>query len=96
MNNTTVTKLKDTEIDDIKNLQSKFQETRLKFGDLQIYKLQLDSAVSEFIANEKKLKEEWEVLQKNEKELLAKILGTYGEGSISLSDGTFIPNTKKT
>ena len=95
MNDTNVTKLKDTEIHDIKSLQSKFQDIRLKLGDQQIEKMALDDAVASYIAKDKSLKEEFVSLQSLEKNLIDKILSIYGEGNISLSDGTFISTSKK-
>jgi hypothetical protein len=84
-------KLPDNEIAEIKMLQSKFQESIYKLGSLQVEKLELDRLVTEFIEKEKKLKEEWASLQKLERSLLDKIVKTYGEGSLNMSDGTFAP-----
>lgn len=84
-------KLPDNEIAEIKMLQSKFQESIYKLGSLQVEKLELDRLVTEFIEKEKKLKEEWASLQKLERSLLDKIVKTYGEGSLNMSDGTFTP-----
>ena len=95
MNNQTVTKLKDTEIKEISDLQSKFQTIRLKLGDQQIEKMALDDAVASYIAKDKSLKEEFISLQSLEKNLIDKILNIYGEGNLSLSDGTFISTSKK-
>ena len=94
MNNQTVTKLKDTEIKEISDLQSKFQTIRLKLGDQQIEKMALDDAVASYIAKDKSLKEEFVSLQSLEKNLIDKILNIYGEGNLSLSDGTFISTSK--
>ena len=96
MNNQTVTKLKDTEIKEISDLQSKFQNIRLKLGDQQIEKMALDDAVASYIAKDKSLKEEFVSLQLEEKKLIDKILSVYGEGNISLSDGTFVSTGKST
>jgi predicted nuclease with TOPRIM domain len=94
MNEQTVTKLKDTEIKEISDLQSKFQTIRLKLGDQQIEKMALDDAVASYIAKDKSLKEEFVSLQSLEKNLIDKILNIYGEGNLSLSDGTFISTSK--
>jgi predicted nuclease with TOPRIM domain len=94
MNEQTVTKLKDTEIKEISDLQSKFQNIRLKLGDQQIEKMALDDAVASYIAKDKSLKEEFVSLQSLEKNLIDKILNIYGEGNLSLSDGTFISTSK--
>lgn len=84
-------KLPDNEIAEIKMLQNKFQENIYKLGNLQIEKMELDRLVNDFIEKEKKLKEEWASLQKLEQSLLDKIIKTYGEGNLNMSDGTFIP-----
>ena len=79
-----VTKLKDSELTEIKDLQSKFQTIRLKLGDLQIEKMALDNAVSSYVAKDKLLKEEWATLQKSEKEVLDKILSYMEKKYISV------------
>jgi predicted nuclease with TOPRIM domain len=72
-------------------LQGRFQETIFKLGNLQVEKMQLDAAVTEFVDKEKKLKEEWSSLQKLEEGLLDKIIKTYGTGNLNMTDGTFTP-----
>ena len=78
-------------LNEIKLLQSKFQESIYKLGNLQIEKMELDRLVTEFVEKEKKLKEEWVSLQNLEKSLLDKIVHKYGTGNLNMSDGTFIP-----
>jgi len=72
-------------------LQTKFQESIFKLGNLQIEKMELDRLVNEFVDKEKKLKEEWISLQNLEKTLLDKIVKTYGVGNLNMADGTFTP-----
>ncbi len=85
------TKITDGELAEIKMLQSKFQESIFKLGNLQVEKMQLDAAVTAFVEREKKLKEEWLSLQKLEQDLLDKIIKTYGEVNLNMTDGTFTP-----
>lgn len=80
------------ELTEIKLLQSKFQESIYKLGNLQIEKMELDRLVTEFVEKEKKLKDEWTSLQKLEQGLLDKIVQKYGEGNLNMTDGTFIPS----
>jgi len=87
-------KLKDSEINEIKQLQSNIQTTLLKLGTLQIEKMDLDVALENYTNTSKNIKDEWRTLQQTEKELLNKILSNYGEGSLSLVDGTFTPSPK--
>jgi predicted nuclease with TOPRIM domain len=91
MNDTNKIKLAENDLAEIKMLQSKFQESIYKLGSLQIEKMELDRLVTEFIDKEKRLKEEWASLQKLEQSLLDKIVKTYGEGNLNMSDGTFTP-----
>ena len=88
MSNQTI-KIKEDELAEIKMLQSKFQESIYKLGNLYIEKMQLDGAVNEFVEREKKLKDEWTSLQKLEQSLLDKIVKTYGEGNLNMNDGIF-------
>ncbi len=84
-------KIKDDELAEIKMLQSKFQESIYRLGNLQVEKMELDRRVDEFVETEKKLKEEWLSLHKLEQSLLDKILKNYGEGNLNMNDGTFNP-----
>lgn len=85
-----IKKLTDAEFSEIKMLQGKFQESIFKLGNLQVEKMELDRLVTQFVENEKKLKEEWQTLQKLERSLLDKIIEKYGEGNLNMVDGTFV------
>jgi len=76
---------------EIKMLQGKFQELHGQFGNLGIEKMELDRLVTEFVEREKKLKEEWVTLKKLDEGLRDKMVATYGEGSLDMGNGTFIP-----
>ena len=83
-------KITEAELAEIKMFQSKYQESIIKLGNLQVEKMELDRLVSEFVEKEKVLKEEWASLQKLERGLLDKIVQTYGEGNLNMNDGTFV------
>ena len=91
-------KITEAELSEIRMLQGKFQESIFKLGNLQIEKMELDRMVTEFVEKEKTLKDEWNSLQKLEQGLLDKIVKTYGEGNLNMTDGTFSPtaSTEKT
>lgn len=82
-------KIKDEELAELKLLHTKFQESIYKLGTHQIEKMELDRRVAEFIESEKKLKDEWLNLQKMDKDLLDKIIDSYGNGNLNIIDGTF-------
>jgi len=87
-----IKKITEAEFAEIKMLQAKFQEGVFKLGNLQVEKMELDQLVTNFIEKEKKLKEEWSSLQKLERDLLDKIVKTYGEGNLNMADGSFTPS----
>ena len=87
-------KITESELAEIRMLQSKFQEGIFKFGNLKVEKLELDKLNANYLEKEKKLEEEWASLQKLEQGLLDKIVQTYGEGNLSLETGTFVPTKK--
>ena len=95
MENVTLNKITDSELAEIKMLRGKFQEMILKFGNLQIDKMHLDKMVSDFVDNEKKLKEEWENIQKLEESLMDKISQKYGDMDLNLVDGSLTPHSIK-
>ncbi len=84
-------KIDDASFSEVKMLQGKFQELIFKMGNLQVEKIELDRLVTNFVENEKKLKEEWVSLQTLEQGLLDKIVKTYGTGNLNMADGTFTP-----
>ena len=84
-------KITESDLAEIKMLQGKFQQIIYNLGTLGVEKIELDRRVTEFVENEKKLKEEWVSLQKMEQGLLDKIVKTYGEGNLNMTDGTFTP-----
>ena len=86
-----IQKITESELAEIKMLQSKFQETIFKLGNLQVEKMELDRLVTGYIDREKSLKEEWVSIQKMEQTLLDKIMKNHGEGNLNNTDGTFTP-----
>ena len=86
-----IKKISESELAEVKMLQSKFQESIFKLGNLQVEKMDLDRLVNEFVEKEKQLKEEWISLQKLEQGILDKIIKVYGTGNLNMTDGTFMP-----
>ena len=86
-------KMTDGEIAEIKLLQEKFQQKLVQLGQLNIQKIQTERAITD---QENKLKDEWELLQKMEDELIQVLLKKYGEGQLDVVNGTFIQEKKAT
>ena len=82
------------ELDTLKNIQLSFQENIMSFGQLYLDKMTLDEKIKELSRVELDLRSKYEKIQKDEDEWLNSITTKYGEGSLNLKDGTFIPNPK--
>lgn len=82
------------ELDGLAKLQAKYQEKTFMFGQLYLDKLSLDERQKQIAEAESNLKNEFLAVQKEEEVWLNNITSKYGEGSLSLKDGTFIPSKK--
>lgn len=82
------------ELESLNKIQSKYQESTFRFGQLYLDKLNLDEKFKQLTELESNLKTGFLETQKEEEAWLNSITAKYGEGSLSLKDGTFIPNKK--
>jgi hypothetical protein len=82
------------ELDSLAKIQSKYQETTFRLGQLYLDKLSLDEKFKQLTESETSLKNAFMENQKEEETWLNGITTKYGEGSLSLKDGTFIPAKK--
>ena len=82
------------ELDGLGKIQSKYQENTYRFGQLYLDKLDLDEKFKQLTEAEASLKNNFLEIQKEEETWLNSITAKYGEGSLSLKDGTFIPTKK--
>ena len=89
MNN--VIKFTNEEMDSIRKLQQSYQEKVIVFGQLNIERISIEQAIKELNEAENKLREEYLQLQTDETKLLSDLSSKYGDGNLSLKDGTFTP-----
>ena len=82
-------KMNDNELAEVRMLQEKFQQKIFQLGRIEV-------AFRDLANQKNKALEEWTNLQKMESELMDKLLKKYGEGSLDLNAGTFIPEQKPT
>lgn len=82
------------ELSEIKSLQERIQEKIFEFGRFHLERRNLVKFVKEFEEREAKVEEEFNNLQNMEMSLLERLTQKYGEGQLSLSDGTFIPSSQ--
>ena len=84
-------KFTEEELEKIKVIRDKFEITIYQFGQLYIERLSVEGKIAELNKFEASLREEQLKLQKKEEELLNEIVNKYGEGSVSIETGEFIP-----
>lgn len=87
-------KLKQEELDSLKKIQSKYQEKIYLFGQFYLERVALDEKIKQLSEAETKARDEYLAVQKEEQEWVNKIAESYGDGNLSLADGTFTPNSK--
>jgi len=84
-------KFTEQEIAEIRMLQGKFQEKQFEFGRFHLERMHLLKLVKELEDQERKAEEEFGQIQGMETSLLERLTQKYGEGSLDLSNGMFIP-----
>jgi hypothetical protein len=87
-------KMTDSELAEIRVLQEKIQSTVFRLGQTALQKFQAKNGLKNAEESEVKLEGEWIGLQKEENQLIDKLLTKYGEGSLDLQAGTFISEKK--
>ncbi len=89
MNEQNSTKLTDDELLKFKEISGTYQETIMEFGQLHVDKLEIDKAVEKLREREERLIKLFDDTKIAEKNHIDSILKKYGEGNLSLKDGTF-------
>ena len=84
-------KFTDQELAEIRMLQGKFQDKVFEFGKFRLERMHLLKLVKELEDRETKAEEEYGQIQSMETSLLEKLTQKYGEGSLDLSSGAFVP-----
>jgi len=87
-------KLKNEEIESLKKIQAKYQDKIFQFGQFYLERVALDERIKQLADAEAKVREEYVAIQKEEQDWVNKIAETYGDGNLSLADGTFVPAKK--
>lgn len=95
MSNTSPIKLTEDELQKFKEISATYNQVLMKFGELHIEKIGLNKAVELLRTKEDDLTKLFEDTQVAEKTHIDAILSKYGEGNLSLSDGTFTPTESK-
>lgn len=84
-------KLQETEMQSLQIIQSRYQEKVFQFGQFYLERIALDEKIKNLADAENKAKEEFAVIQQDEQKWMNDIANKYGDGNLSLKDGTFTP-----
>lgn len=84
-------KLTEDEIGRINSLSEEYRSFVFKCGEVHLQIAEAKSLLQELESREKSILSNIETLKNKEKDLINSILAKYGEGTISIKDGIFIP-----
>lgn len=90
MDNKTV-KLSDGEMNSLREIQNKINTKLWEFGQLYIERLALDEKFKLLTDAETKLRNDYASIQQEEQKWIDSISDKYGNGNLSIKDGTFTP-----
>jgi hypothetical protein len=91
-----VIKFTQEEMDEVFTLQQDYNEVLLTIGKIELERMSLQKRMKDIEeAKEKLTTEKFGEFEVREKLFLEKITTKYGEGSLSLKDGTFTPAESK-
>lgn len=89
-----VIKFTESEMQQIAQLQGKYQQKIFELGQLELARIDLDQQQADLANAKQKLLGEWSGVQKEENDILQQLSQKYGDGVLSLKDGTFKPAAK--
>ena len=84
-----VIKFTDEELQSIAKLQADYQQSIFALGQIDLEKTNAEQQLKILTEQREKVFENWKNLQKQESDLLNSLSQKYGEGTLSLKDGTF-------
>lgn len=84
-------KLQDSELQALQTIQTRYQEKVFQFGQFYLERIALDEKIKTLSDAEAKAKEEFVEIQQAEQNWMNEIASKYGDGSLSIKDGTFTP-----
>jgi methyl coenzyme M reductase subunit D len=86
-------KITQEEQDFIKKLQEKYSELTVKIGQVNMEMHDLENTLNELKALEKDLLDQYIQSREDERTFINSLSDKYGEGSLNLETGEFIPNS---
>jgi len=84
-------KISTDELQEFNTLKSEIQKNIFEFGELYLQKMELDSLYKELSDKELELRKKTSTFKQREVDLMNNVLKKYGEGSLNIDTGVFIP-----
>ena len=84
-------KFTEEELQGLQSLQTGYQEKQTLLGQLAVQKILLDQQSDALEARKTEVEQEYEVVQQQERDLVAKLNEKYGPGSLNPETGVFTP-----
>lgn len=85
-------KFSEEELTKVKSISSGLEECILKYGQLHLEKKRLEESFNALAKYEEEINQLYYTTKKEEESFLSDITKKYGEGSLDLNSGEFIPN----
>ena len=85
------TKFTDEELQELRDLQTNYQQKVFDFGNLRVEKMLLVKRQADLEDREVEAEEGWSGVQEQEKELVQKLTDKYGPGQLDPTTGAFTP-----
>ena len=89
------TKFSEEEMKKIKSVQNSYMGVQQAFGQLEINRLRLEQQLDSTIKASDELRNKFTDIQKEEQSLIEELNTKYGDGTLDLESGTFVPNKSK-
>ena len=85
------TKFTEEELQELRELQTNYQQKVFDFGNLRVEKMLLIKRQADLEDREVEAEEGWSGVQEQEKELVQKLTEKYGPGQLEPTTGVFTP-----
>ena len=85
------TKFTEEELQELRDLQTNYQQKVFDFGNLRVEKMLLAKRQADLEDREVEAEEGWSGVQEQEKELVQKLTDKYGPGQLEPTTGVFTP-----
>ena len=85
------TKFTEEELQELRELQTNYQQKVFDFGNLRVEKMLLAKRQADLEDREVEAEEGWSGVQEQEKELVQKLTDKYGPGQLDPTTGVFTP-----